>query len=342
MMQLVVQSKRWLCACFLFVMLLFSTCAMAGNDRIPTAMAGQVVYVRQGMTPADVLGRVRLLAKEVDLIRVALGKPKHHQSLLKISQASPREVYFEAQALYKKANRLAFEVSGNYRDNPEIHADQLTPSHVWQLVNEALGRIQLVNEALHIQQKVREDKAPPSTTPTDVFNALFDVNQSLNALLYKRVAPSDVYEQITLAVNYSAFLLGALGISPRVPAAPKFVPNQRPSDVYQRLIQCIQSLSVIAQRSGVKMLKVHVGSMGVHHVSPSNVYDLSKIIVAEVRYFSTKLGMHGEPAAFYPGYKTPSDVYQRAGILLSQLAKLKAGVLKNQAWLNKGKKRGMG
>jgi hypothetical protein len=300
----------------------------------PPPVSGRNPGNIQYIIPADVLSRVKLVIAELNLIREALGKPKEQQTIISVVDASPREVYFEAQSLFEKANKLAFEVTHTYEQLPAIHADSLAPAHVWQLVNMALKRIIMIKNDLGIVEIINEVGESSKTTPTDVFNALLQANEELNSLLYSRVSPSDVYEQITLSVNYTANILNNLNISPRIPEQKAYIYKQTPKDVYMRLIKCVNLLESIAEKSGLKMLKVKVDDLKLNQATSSSVFDLSKIIVSEVSYINTLLPKNERMIPFYPGYKTPSDVYQRASILVQQLELLDKAVTKKTDWLN--------
>jgi len=305
----------------------------ADTVKTPAPVSGRTPSNVQHIIPADVLARVKLLSAELYFVRQALGKAKEHQSIISVSGASPREVYFEAQALYEKANRLSYEVMGSYKKSPTLHAKNLVPAHVWQLVDAALKRVVLVKVALDIKGKPAESQQALTTTPTDVFNSILQANQELNSLLYKRVAPSDVFEQVTIAINYMASLLQYLDVSPRIPENSTFVPNKTPSEVYKRLVTCIRLLESIAKQSGLKMLSLKINELGSHQTTPSNVFDLSKIVVAEVRYLNTLISNDESVRAYDPGYKVPSDVFQRSSILLKQLKALDQAVKKDPNWL---------
>ena len=83
------------------------------------------------------------------------------------------------------------------------------------------------------------------------------------------------------------------------------------------------------------MLHVTVQELGIQQVSPSNVFDLSKIIVSEVRHLNTFRAKPETVKVYFPGYKTPSDVFQRAGILLKQLEALDVKVKQDPGWAKK-------
>tara|TARA_B100000508_G_scaffold132661_1_gene121803 strand:- start:349 stop:1359 length:1011 start_codon:yes stop_codon:yes gene_type:complete len=327
--------RQWLTG-ILFLLCCATPFSTLANRIINTPAPASGRASKQAVLPADVLARVKLLQSELNLIREAMGKPIDHEMFLKVGDASPREVYYQAQALYQKANNLAYEVAGNFSPMPKTDTTELRPIHVWRLVNESLKRVLLVKQTLGIQQTVKEKLQPKNTTPTEVYNAILQTNQTLNHLLYKRTAPSDVYEQITLAINYTEQLLRSFDVDNSIPSTPTYIPNKSPADVHQRLTQCVELLGSIAKLSGVQMLNVQINQNAVHHIAPNDVYDLSKIIVAEVSYFHAHLPKKSQaPEVYYPGYKLPSDVYQRAGILLKQLQLLEKEVQQQPNWLRK-------
>ena len=55
---------------------------------------------------------------------------------------------------------------------------------------------------------------------------------------------------------------------------------------------------------------------------PSDVFDLASLVLSEIRYFSTLVGVDVKFALFIPEEKLPSDVYQSVGQLEARLAVL--------------------
>jgi hypothetical protein len=62
-----------------------------------------------------------------------------------VTNAAPREVYFQAQTLLKKANRLAFEFTASLVEQPKAaEVQEIKPAHVWRTLDEALKRVLVV------------------------------------------------------------------------------------------------------------------------------------------------------------------------------------------------------
>ncbi len=62
------------------------------------------VNANSKIEPPDVFVHVALVRAELELIRLELGKPKSKQKELPIFDAQPREVYFQAQTLFRKTD----------------------------------------------------------------------------------------------------------------------------------------------------------------------------------------------------------------------------------------------
>lgn len=316
-----------------------ATPSIANSDTSLTTppASGRNAHNTQEMLPADVLARVKLLSAELELIRKAIGKPTTLPMPVTVSNASPREVYFAAKSLYQKANRLSYEITGTDKSERPTTNQSITPSHVWWIVNDALQRILTVKKHLGIHKKIHEQSQPESTTATAVLNAIIKNNQQLNSLLYKQVMPADVYEKLTLAIHYTERLLKQFNSEQRIPKPNPLQKNLTPEDVFKSLVKCISTLKQIANASKIKMLDLNTS----HHyqAKPSNVYDLAKIIVAEVRYLNLSVGNKSSIESYNPGYKTPSEVYQRASILQKQLDLLKKYVTQQPNWVEAAKAR---
>lgn len=286
------------------------------------------------ITPPDVYARVALLRAELELIRFEMGKTKPAQSQLPVSDAAPREVYFQAFTLLLKSDRLCFEQTREHLILPETHAGSVTPAHSFRLVTDALKMIRKVKVSLAITTHSQEPVRNIENTATSVFQSIVRANQQLNLLLDKPFAPSDVFQQVTRAINHSATLLKHVSSSIRIPPDPAFENGKKPADVYRQLAGCFEHLEAIAEISGVEVLKLDSTGIDFGKVSPSDVYDIASLVVSELAHFVSKLPKPPPPrATYFPGRKFPSHVYQRAGILEAQLKQLEQFARKNPNWL---------
>lgn len=279
--------------------------------------------------PPQVLQTVEAVQADVESIRFLMGAALDQQPDFTVREAAPHEVFFVALALFRNANRLAFEHVRLTAPEPSVPEGKIVPADVQNVVLAAQARITLVKENLGISQPVVLNAENPAATPSDVFSLLVQTNRQLSLMLERRFSPGDVFEEVTRSVAYAARIVEALGSTTGIPDAPPFVAGKRPSDVYRRLLGCYERIKKVADQSGVAMLELQVDPAIIDSVRPSDVYSIAALLDAELAHLHAQLPSAEPPRkVFYAGRKFPSHVYQRAGMLerqLSELERLVAG-----------------
>jgi hypothetical protein len=316
--------------------ILFAPFWASGGEALRTpSPARKAGLTRDDFLPADVLSRVRLLHDELELVRSEMGRPINLQSELQVTQATPREVYFQALTMFRKANRLARDLTASRSTEPKTPSvDQIQPGDVWAVADAALARLLVVKRRLGITAACSEQPMPLSTTPTDVYRSIVQANRQLNLPLEAQFVPSDVFQQVTLAVHYTERLLQRFPSATARPTAPPMERGKQPSDVYRRLVRCYGLVRTIAEQSHVEMLSLPVADEDIRRMSPSDVYDIASLLVSELAYLHALLDDAQSPdEVFYPGRRFPSHVFQRAGILEAQLLELQKLTKEHPDWL---------
>ncbi len=286
------------------------------------------------IAPSDVHARVMLLQQDLELVRYEMGKPKRLEGGGRIAGVAPREVYFQALTLFRKANRLSFEHTREIVDDLPRPDGEIKPADVLAVVNNALGRIRQVQDKLGINHAVAPEAPDPSKTPDDVILAILQASQQLNLLLDQPFSPAEVYQQLTLAIGYTARLRAQFP-GDRIPETPVFESGKRPSDVYRKLLNCFAIVRRIAGESNLSMLSLEVHEGNLANAIPSDVYDVATLLVSELTYLWEQLDDVPPPReAYYPGRRFPSHVYQRALLLERQLLELEQLAGSRPGWLN--------
>ncbi len=134
-----------------------------------------------------------VLVGDVEKLRSEMGRPKPGPKEIGVADAAPHEVYFQAAALFRKANRLSFEHTREIADPPSPPDGDIRPADVLTVVESVLLRIGRVKAHLGIEAETPEPLPDPARTPTDVLNATRDANRQLNLLLDQPFSPADVY-----------------------------------------------------------------------------------------------------------------------------------------------------
>lgn len=289
----------------------------------PPPVSGRRLSSPEAILPADVLARVELLRAHVSRLQHFMGKGPAPAPLMRVDGAQPREVYSQAQNLERRANRLAFEQARVVRTEGVPKQQEPGPADVFELVDSALAAILVAEEQLGLEVAVAEESRPESTTPTEVFNAIVEAGGELNNILDEKVSPSDVFQLVTASVHVAAAMQADEPGAGHLPEEPTFEAGKQPVDVYERMQECFALVSDLAQQRGVETLRFKLDPEQLARVTPNDVGDLAALVLEELQHLQLKdEGATKAPAAFHPGRRFPSHVYQRAGLLKATLEDL--------------------
>ncbi len=265
---------------------------------------------------------VRALA-EIELVRDELGRAADTRPVPEITDAAPREVYFEALALWRKVDRLAAELGADAGAAPPTapRLTELKPGHVLRVVDAAIARLAACKARLGISAKAPDGaldaSIDPSRKPSDVLVAVVRASRQVSRALERPFTPDDVHGQVSLACAYAAAVLAARRAE--APAPAPFEGGRRPADCYQRLLGCLARVGARLEAVGQTSLT----SRGdVPDVLPGDVFDLASLVVGEVAFLHALTPDAPPVHAFEPqavGHRLPSHVHQLAGTLAGML-----------------------
>ena len=283
--------------------------------------------------PADCHARVGLVSRELESLRLEMGRPVAQSPALTMVGVKPREVYFIAQAMFRKAERFCFEQTGQRATLPAMPSvPRMTPGDVLAVLDAGLERIRHVKLVLGVIETCEAPQRNPLSTPSDVFRAVLAANSQLNALLEQQFAPEDVFEQVGLAVGYASALLSRFPSGSSAPELPAFERGKQPVDCYRKLGESIDRAEVILGAANLEMMDVTLGAVDQGMVIPSDVYDLASLLVAELAYLHSEVPGLAAPKPYesdHRGRKLPSHVYRCAGLLDAQLTSLQSRIAQN-------------
>lgn len=271
--------------------------------------------------PKHCYARMERVHAELDLIREEMGRPADHRAEPAVANAAPREVYFEALAMFRKADRLCFERTGEQAVLPHPPAPgDVQPADVLAVVDAVLERLGTVKARIGAPAAAAEAQPVDGKTPSEVLVSILRASRQLNALVDQAFSPNDVYQQCSLALGYAARLAARAGAP--APALPAFERKKRPADCYRRLTACLASLHDGMARADLSSLDFTPAAYDDADILPSDVYDLASLVISELAYLHALVPGLAPPSAadlYEFGHKLPSHVYQLAGALEVQV-----------------------
>ncbi len=283
--------------------------------------------------PGHVFARAELIQKEVDLIRLEMGKPEPVFLKINIANAQPRDVYYQALTLYKKADRLCFDHTGDTGPiPPQMEEGEISPGDNFEILNGAMSRIRCVSVKWDIPESVIEYKLDINKTPSDVYGKILEINRQLNSLLDTPYSPSVVYRRMNETNEAVKRIISRNNSDMEFPSLPEFERRKKPSDVYFQTLKCLNILRRISHFLKIQHLDFKVAKSTVK-VEPGDVYDLVSLVLSGVNQIRKTL----DPESFesiqkkvpFPSRKFPSHVYQKA-VYLERLMLKWEEMLKNK------------
>lgn len=279
----------------------------------------------QSVNNTDVYNLASQVAEEIEYIREVMGRPFDDSPRLPVGDVSQLQVYYQAQTLFRKANQLAQEYAGAPRTAaPPVPDVDLQASDSFNAVISAQDQVRQVSRAFGIETEAQIQERTTAST-TGVFLTILDANRQLNLLINEPILPSDVFDQVTLAVLYSAAILAHNGAENLVPDPDPFDGYKRPSDVYALLLNNTDAMSQVAEAAGIPVLTLSSRRNIPDDVEPGHVYDIARILVAGLALVANALDAEDVfPELDRPELIFPTQVYARATVLQQQLAQIDA------------------
>jgi hypothetical protein len=298
-------------------------CFTALSGRSAMAAQDETPVTGSQTTPAHVYVELKRVLQLIDVMGHFMGVPEPDPLGIRISNASPHDVYFQARTLTIKANRLSFELIRKNKLLPVLAAGTIRPAQVKQMFFEAFGvlsEVALEFDMVAVNPEIQFDK---TMTPSHVFMTTLMANRYLNVLLERRFSPAEVYKVVNLAIGYASRLVAQYPGAERIPKKPLYETKKKPLDVYYKLLDCFGLIKKIYKSDGYDILEIDISGLHKTNVSPSDVFDMASLIVARLDFLHKKNSLRRSPReSYFPGRKFPSDVYQQVGILEKQLANL--------------------
>lgn len=302
---------------------------LAGWGGVENRVTGSLADAASGPVVSTVGGlyaRLEVVQSDLNALLVAMGRDLPPRLGLTIRRADLREVYHASISMFRKANRLSFELRRVQEKAPLTTNGDIGLHDIAPIVTSAQRLVAATLNAHGIAPARASAQALRRDVPySEVLATMLEINRLINQLLGRPFSPSDVFQEVTLAVGYAANVLSTTHAVRRIPVTPSFEPSKRPGDVYVKLYGVLQRVIGIARRGQMQMVELDIGRLRIESVLPGDVYDLAKLVVAELAYLHEHYKVDKPaPKTYYPGPKFPSHVYQRVALLESQVERMEA------------------
>lgn len=290
------------------------------------------------ITSEHTCARIGQLLGEIETLRLDMGRNKDARVPMQVRDAAPREVFYFAQTVHRKANQLCVELGASSVNPPSAAlTGRARPADVLRVLDSARERLAQARLHLHLEGDTYQPDLPgplwpdSGKTPSDVLSGCLLASRQLNAMLATAFVSRDGHGLLIQCLGITENLLDLHGAA--LPPPPPFERRKSPRDVFQALWETCQPFYRALLEWGVKVVEVNRGFVG---EDPSDVYDLAALILSELEYVASFFPLKDARLAVpVPMPVLPAHNYQRARQLQAAIGALAQVVRPRSDWLRK-------
>ena len=271
------------------------------------------------VTSPQVFQEVEALRADIETIRRVLGIRPPRERTFRLRDADERQVFYQAQTLFRKCNSLAREIGGVSRQSPAHAPDRdISSADVLSLVQAARKQLDYVRDALAISEQAELPRLERRRTASDTMHGIIEAGYVINVVLSEKPDWPAIYDRI---LQMQTYIAGLEGENPDYPGLAEFECCKSPEDVYQTLVGAMEASRPLAASAELSMVRIEPIKRAEAGASPSTVFDLTTTMLADIAELTLRLeGADAKP----PGYERParilpSHVYQLAVALRRQI-----------------------
>ena len=249
----------------------------------------------EGATDADVAKAVRDLVAEINILRSELGVTDYPPEAELLEDRSPIHVYAKTLEVLSKVIRTQRRFGVPEAENRQIPFKDVSAGDVLANVEYVIGEIRKIKAQMVIETEIEAGTAAPAgnLSPSFIYKSLADASFLLDGLGGKPLTPDDVYRNCTHLLDEMAIIADRLGVV-LDPEGVEVDEDKRSKEVAQQVLRATYKVINLQTRLG--MDASGVPSLTLVRVTPSEVYDSTNMLLAEMARIKFHLGIDQQRA----------------------------------------------
>ena len=256
---------------------------IVGLSILLAAQAMPAAFAENAPTAADAYAEAELLLRELERIRQYMGVRAPRSSETRMRGAEPRQVFYQVQGIFRKANLLASQLTGISRTGAPVAPESIV----------SVGDLLDVLKATRLQLDVVEatlDATRPLAEPREIRNPdisatmllVIQADFLLNRLTGFRPEWSDIYDRV---IQIMAYVGGALPADVRYPVLEPHQSGKMPQDVGAELFAVRAAAAPASRAAGVSVIEATIvrgeegglSAEGVSYLTTTLLHDFAEI-----------------------------------------------------------------
>ena len=199
----------------------------------------------------------------------------------------------------------------------QIPIKEIIPGDVLRSVIGIIDEVRRIKTQMVIETEIEPSKLEGGKTPSYVYKNLADISFMLDGLRGRPLTPTDVFSNAESIMDELELIAAKL----RVPLqldTPAVEEGKKPTDVAQQVLRATYKVINLQTRLGMDASAVP--TLTLVRVTPSEVYDATNMLIAEMNRIKVHLGINvpREPRA-EPRNKSPVDVFAKIMLIIHNL-----------------------
>ena len=269
-------------------------------------------------TPNHVFQVAENLANNIQQIRQQQGISSEARTPGVQVAKTPIHAYTKALEVFEKVNRYKSSQGWPVKQLPQLPNKKVTPADVLALVTKITLELEQINQNLGVQF-VAKAKMPVGKTPSDVYEKLWQSSYLLDELAGS-ISPAYVHRNTMRIEQALLAIANKLNKRSRIETVVK-PQGKKPIDANIEGFKVLYQLVELEKQLNLPPLRVPSFPAG--KIAPSDVYDTTNNIIAELTRINVKLALPEVPVvALSREQITPNDVvyqFNKIQLLLAQL-----------------------
>jgi hypothetical protein len=293
------------------------------------------------VTPEHTAARIEHVLADIEALRLEMGRARDARVPMQVRHAAPREVFYFAQTVHRKANQLCVELGAASVEAPRAgRQGRAEPADVLLVLDCVRERLAVARRQLQLEGDTVETDIPgplqplAGKTPSDTMYGCLVASRQINTMLATAFVSRDGNGILMRSIAIAEALLRMHGAE--LPAPPPFERRKSPRDVFQVLWETCQTFYRTLLSWGVKVVEVNRGFVG---EDPTDVFDLATLPLAELEFVASHFPELGPVRAPEPPPSPvlPAHNFQRARQLQAAVAALTQAVRMRPDWLRENR-----
>ena len=280
-------------------------------------ITGWFAQAGEEVTPSHVYQATLDLLAEIQILRDELGTDDYPVEAELQEDRAPIHVYAKTLEVLTKVSRVQRRLGMPPAGVGQIPIKEVVPRDVLQNVANILLEVRRIKGQMVIDTQI--DPAPfvGGKTPSTVYKNLADASFSLDGLSGRSLNPNDVFSNTQYILDELELIAAKLRVPLRL-QLPAVEGRKTPKDVAQQVLRA--SYKVVTLQIRLNMDASSVPTLTLVRVTPSEVFDATNMLLAEMTRIKAHLGINvpREPRP-ESRLRTPTDVFAQVLLIIQNL-----------------------